>query len=140
MKFTDAEIAYLASQRLGRLATIQPGGTLQNSPVGFRYNPDLDTIDITGHGMATSQKFRNVGTDARVAFVVDDVLTEPSWRVRCVEIRGTAEALPPPDVPDPTQRRGVDGAIIRVHPKRIISFGLTDSDDPFRGGANKRDV
>lgn len=139
MKFSEAEIAYLASQTLGRLATMQRNGTLQNSPVGFTYNADLDTVDITGHGMSGSQKYRNVGANNRVAFVVDDIASRQPWRIRCLEIRGTAEAVPPPDGvgADP---RGFDGAIIRITPTRIISFGLTDSDDPFRNGANKRDV
>ena len=35
MVFTETEIAYLTSQRLGRLATVQRNGTLQVSPVGF---------------------------------------------------------------------------------------------------------
>jgi len=39
MIFTGAEIGYLASQRLGRLATIQPYGSPQVKPVGFRHNP-----------------------------------------------------------------------------------------------------
>ncbi len=139
MRFTEAEIAYLASQTLGRLATMQRNGTLQNSPVGFIYNADLDTIDITGHGMSVSQKYRNVGANSQVAFVVDDIASRQPWRIRCLEIRGTAEAVPPPAEAraDP---RGFDGAIIRITPTRIISFGLTDSDDPFRDGANKRDV
>ena len=46
MSFTSAELAYLATQRLGRLATVQPNGTLQVSPVGFRYNSATGTIDI----------------------------------------------------------------------------------------------
>src|SRR6266516_5130205 len=58
--FTDAELDYLASQRLGRLATAQPDGTLQASPVGFRYNSRTGTIDIGGLRMAASRKFRNV--------------------------------------------------------------------------------
>ena len=91
MKFTEAEIAYMASQTLGRLATAQRNGTLQNSPVGFTYNADLDTVDITGHGMSGSQKYRNVGTNSRVAFVVDDIASRQPWRIRCLEIRGTAE-------------------------------------------------
>ena len=138
MKFTEAEAAYLASQPLGRLATVQRNGTLQNSPVGFTYNADLDTIDITGHGMAGSQKYRNVRANGRVAFVVDDIKSRQPWQIRCLEIRGTAETVPPPDAAaDP---RGFDGAIIRITPTRIISFGLTDSDDPFRDGANIRNV
>src|SRR3954447_23334228 len=43
--FTDEELAYLESQRIGRLATSQPDGTLQNNPVGFGVNQELGTID-----------------------------------------------------------------------------------------------
>ncbi|GLZ28739.1 PPOX class F420-dependent oxidoreductase [Lentzea sp. NBRC 105346] len=121
--FTDTEIAYLATQRLGRLATQQPNGTLQANPVGFRYNPDTKTIDIAGHNMAASRKFRNVAANGRVAFVVDDIASVQPWRVRCVEIRGTAEALTDPadsNAPFP-------GPIIRIHPDRVISFGLSSS-------------
>lgn len=48
MSFTDTEVDYLSTQPLGRLATTQPDGTLQVSPVGFRYNYQTATIDIAG--------------------------------------------------------------------------------------------
>jgi pyridoxamine 5'-phosphate oxidase family protein len=128
MIFTDGEIAYMADQRLGRLATQQPNGTLQASPVGFGYNPELETIDIGGMNMAASQKFRNVTANGRVAFVVDDIASVQPWVVRCLEIRGDAEAIAEPtDSASPTR-----GAIIRIHPKRIISWGL-DPDGEGRG-------
>ncbi|NUR62908.1 MAG: PPOX class F420-dependent oxidoreductase, partial [Catenulispora sp.] len=63
--FTEAEVAYLAEQRLCRLATAQPDGTLQVSPVGFGYNEKLGTIDIGGHNMAASRKFKNVAANGR---------------------------------------------------------------------------
>src|SRR6266581_2024595 len=91
MVFTDFEIEYLATQPLGRLATVQPDGTLQVSPVGFTYNAGTDTIDIGGHNMAASRKYRNIVDNGRVAFVVDDVVSVDPWRVRCLEIRGHAE-------------------------------------------------
>jgi len=91
--FTDGELAYLATQRLGRLATLQPNGSLQNSPVGFCYNARLETIDIGGRDMEASQKFRNVEGNGQVALVVDDIASVNPWRVRCLEIRGSAEAL-----------------------------------------------
>ena len=50
-KFTPAEIEYLQSQRLGRLATVNEKGDPHVVPVGFRYNPELDTIDIGGHNI-----------------------------------------------------------------------------------------
>ncbi|PRC57423.1 PPOX class F420-dependent oxidoreductase, partial [Mycobacterium sp. ITM-2017-0098] len=70
--------------------TIQPDGTPQNSPVGFTYNEQLGTIDVGGYEMAKSRKFRNVAGHAKVAFVVDDITSRDPWRVRCLEIRGTA--------------------------------------------------
>lgn len=118
--FTDSELAYLAGQPLGRIATAAPDGTLQASPVGFSYNAELDTVDVAGYGMARSRKFRNVAANGRVAFVVDDLETEKPWRPRCLEIRGRAETV------DETP----NGPIIRIFPKRIISFGI---DEPFTG-------
>ena len=94
--FTDEELAYLESQRIGRLATSQPDGTLQNNPVGFGVNKELGTIDIGGYNMARSRKFRNVAANGRAGFVVDDVYSTDPWRVRFLEIRGHAEAITEP--------------------------------------------
>jgi pyridoxamine 5'-phosphate oxidase family protein len=124
MSLSNAELAYLGTQRLGRLATMQPDGTLQVNPVGFRYNHRAGTIDIGGFNMASSRKFRNVADNGRVAFVVDDIASIDPWRVRCLEVRGHAEAIAAPaDSAAP-----IDGAIIRIHPRRIISFGMDDPD------------
>ena len=90
-RFTPEEIAYLQSQRLGRLATINENGDLHVVPVGFRYNPETDTIDIGGHNFATSKKYREALRHGRVAFVVDDVL--PPWQPRFIEVRGTVQAI-----------------------------------------------
>jgi pyridoxamine 5'-phosphate oxidase family protein len=133
MVFTAIELEYLASQRLGRLATAQPDGTLQVSPVGFGWNAELGTIDIGGRDMAASRKFRNVAANGRAAFVVDDIVSVRPWVVRCLEIRGHAEAVQrPDDSASPTP-----GAIIRLHPARIISFGV-DADAPGRRNASAR--
>ena len=117
MVFTETEIAYLASQRLGRLATVQESGVLQVSPVGFSYNPATSTIDISGYNLMKSQKFRNIARNGRAAFVVDDLVSVQPWRVRCIEIRGVAEAI-----------EGEDAPMIRLHPKRVIAFGIDEPD------------
>ena len=41
--------------------------------------------------MSKSQKFRNIARNDKVALVVDDITSRDPWRVRCLEIRGTAE-------------------------------------------------
>ena len=118
-RFSAGVIAYLGTQRLGRLATVDPTGAPQNNPVGFRYNPDTGTIDIGGRNMGASRKFRNLAANPRVAFVVDDLASVQPWHVRCVEIRGHAEALRDEDFGP-----GYSGEIIRIHPDKVISFGL----------------
>jgi len=119
--FTAAEIAYLSSQRLGRLATVSAAGEPHVVPVGFRYNPELDTIDIGGHGFAARKKYRDVRANPRVAFVVDDVASVSPWRVRGVEIRGAAEVL---EAGGREIGPGFDAEMFRIRPTRIISWGV----------------
>jgi pyridoxamine 5'-phosphate oxidase family protein len=144
MSFTDTELEYLSTQHLGRLATAQPDGTLQVSPVGFRYNEGTGTIDIAGHGMSRSRKFRNVADNGQAAFVIDDLASIQPWLPRCVEIRGRAEAIAEPTdsawAPAIGQM-GFDGAIIRIHPKWIMSFGIGETGgDAHEFKVNKRTV
>lgn len=70
--------------------------------------------------MANSQKFRSVGYNARGAFVIDDIASADPWRVRCLNIRGRAEAILQPE--DSAAKS--PGAIIRFFPERIISWDI----------------
>jgi pyridoxamine 5'-phosphate oxidase family protein len=140
MTFKPHEIAFMRQAELGRLATVQRDGTPQNSPVGFTYNEQLGTIDIAGFNMSKSQKFRNIAHNDKVAFVVDDVTSRDPWRVRCLEVRGTAEQA---EVPRSHGAAGdqLDTAIIRVTPRRIIAFGIDDQEsEPHQLVADIRDV
>lgn len=120
--FTDAELDYLASQPLGRLATVHPDGSPQVKPVGFRYNRQLGTIDVTGYNLTVSQKFRNVRRNGHAALVIDDIASRQPWRVRFLEVRGTAEAIAPSgDSADPA-----DAPVIRITPTRVLSFGIEE--------------
>jgi pyridoxamine 5'-phosphate oxidase family protein len=122
--FSPAEIAYLQGERrLARIATVGQDGTPHVVPVGWSYNAEQDTIDVGGHDFAATKKFRDVARGGRAAIVVDDVLAP--WQPRGVEVRGRAEALAEPD------------PMIRIHPERIVSWGL---DGAPRGRRNARDV
>src|SRR5712691_27294 len=116
--FSDAELAYLGERRLGRLATIGPDGLPHVVPLGWSYNPALDTIDVGGRDFARTRKFRNVKANRNVALVIDDVL--PPWRPRSVMIRGRGEALHAGFGPDGKPL----GPIIRITPTEVISWGL----------------
>ncbi|MCM3883238.1 PPOX class F420-dependent oxidoreductase [Frankia sp. R82] len=120
MVFTSVELEYLRSQRLGRLATLTPDGTLQNSPVSHVVDDATGVISIYGYHLGTTRKFHNIAANGQVAYVVDDIASLEPWTVRGVEIRGTAEALR--DIIPPTAQLSPE--VIRIHPRRIISWSL----------------
>ncbi len=126
--FTAEEIRYLQSQRLARIATVGPNGQPHVVPVGFRYNPETDTIDIGGHNFAQRKKWRDVKKNPRVALVVDDIASVSPWTVRGVEIRGEVERF---GVGGETVNPQFDAAMFRITPKHIISWGL-DPNDPWK--------
>ena len=119
--FTPEEINYLQNQRLARLATVGPHDQPHVVPVGFRYNPDTDTIDIGGHNFAQRKKWRDVQKNPRVAVVIDDIASLNPWRVRGIEIRGEAELLM---TGGETVVAGFDSPMFRITPKRIVSWGI----------------
>lgn len=120
MTFTAAELAYLREQPIGRLCTVDRNGAPQIRPVGVHVSPDQEGIDIVGHALASTQKWRNVIGNQQVAFIVDTVLSVRPPYARGIEIRGTATALPGAG----TTEGGLSGDIIRIAPHRIISWGL----------------
>jgi len=117
--FTEAELEYLASQRLGRIATVGADGQPHAVPTTFRHNPDHDTIDVGGMRMSQTKKLRDVQRTGRATIVVDDVL--PPWQPRMIEIRGVAEVSP-----EGGKALGdaFEDTVVRIRPARIISFGI----------------
>lgn len=111
--FTVAELRYLAGGRqLGRLATVGADGTPHVVPVGWIFNAASDTIDIGGHELERTKKFRDIARSGRAAIVIDDLESADPWRPRGIEVRGRAEAIA---LPTP---------LIKIHPERIVSWGL----------------
>ena len=119
---TPAEIAYLQSQRMARIATVGADRQPHVVPVAFRYNPETETIDIGGHdGFAKRKKWRDVMNNPKVAVVIDDIVSVNPWKVRGIEIRGEVEVLM-------TGGQSVvpsfDPEMFRIKPKRVISWGI----------------
>ena len=120
MIFTQTELDYLATQHIGRLATVSPDGQVQNNPTNFFLDADTGTIVIGGGALGRTKKFRNIQQGSTVAFVVDDLATIDPWAPRGIEIRGTASALTDHEPPLP----GWSRQIIRITPTKIVSWGL----------------
>ncbi len=111
--FSDSERAYLETgRRLGRLATVGADGTPHVVPVGWRLNAEPELIEVRGHDLAATKKFRDIARSGRAAIVVDDLASTDPWRPRAVTVRGRAEAVTEPE------------PLIRIHPDRVISWGL----------------
>jgi len=129
--FTDAEVEYLKSQPLGRLATVGPDDRPHVTPVGVFYDPETETIVIGGYAdtdMAASKKFRDARRRPDVAFVVDDLATVDPWSPRFIEIRGRAETHTEGGE-EVGERIGADimpfdPAYIRIRPRRILASGI----------------
>jgi pyridoxamine 5'-phosphate oxidase family protein len=125
MTLTPAEERFLTRQARGHLATVGSDGTPQVKPVGFTYNRALGTIDIAGFNMAQSAKYRNVQSNPKASFVLDEV-TEPSMAgAHFLEIRGVAETA----VGTHDLQGHLAPEIIRIHPRRIVAFNV-DNDNP----------
>jgi pyridoxamine 5'-phosphate oxidase family protein len=109
--FTDAELAYLdEGPGLARVATVGPDGMPHVVPSGWSFDPETDTMVLGGMNLERTKKFRDAAATGRIVLVIDDV--PPPWKPRGIEVRGRAEAIRGPD------------AQIRVHPERIVSWGL----------------
>jgi pyridoxamine 5'-phosphate oxidase family protein len=111
--FTEGELRYLRQgPRLARIATVGEDGTPHVTPVGWIYNAALDTLDVGGHSLERTRKYRDVARTGRAALVVDDLASTEPWWPRGIEVRGRAEVVNAPV------------ALIRIHPGRIVSWGI----------------
>lgn len=118
-RLTTAQLEYLQSERrLARLATADQHGRPQVTPVGmWQFNEELGTIDVGGHDLQATRKFRNVTVNPQAALVIDDIASIDPWRPRAVIIEGPTEAIP----------ADADGnSVLRIMPDKIISWGLEE--------------
>jgi pyridoxamine 5'-phosphate oxidase family protein len=120
--FREVELRYpTGGRQLGRIATVGADGTPHVVPVAWIYNAARDTIDVGGSELEQTKKFRDVARTGRAAIVIDDLASTDPWRPRGIEVRGRGEAIALPT------------ALIRIHPERIVSWGL-------EGGRSARTV
>lgn len=127
--FTDDELRYLTGERrLARIATVGADGTPHVVPVGmWSHDPEEDAIEVAGHDLERTKKYRDAARTGRAAIVVDDLASTDPFRPRGIEVRGRAEATGPPR------------AVIRIYPERIVAWGI-DPGTERPGQRNARTV
>jgi pyridoxamine 5'-phosphate oxidase family protein len=100
--FTEGELAYMTAKR-------QLGPRAAGRDVD---NPEYDSIDVGGHDLARTKKYRDLERSGRAALAVDDLASTDPWRPRRIKVRGRAEAIKEPR------------PLIRIRPERIVSWGI----------------
>lgn len=113
--FTEKELAYLKSQRLGRIATVSKDGQPDVAPVGYDF--DGEHFYVGGRNVFKTLKFLNVQANPKVAFAVDDFEDANPHKPRGLKVHGTAELI---------DHNGYVGAgiYIRIKPETIWSWGI----------------
>lgn len=120
--FTDAEITYLRSQSLARIATLDRGGQPDVVPVAFEFDGSVFWVG-GGATVVDTRKVRNVRDGSRkVALVVDDLVSLDPFVARGLRVYGTAD--------QPVERVGMvgPGAYLRITP--VVSWSWNMAGDP----------
>jgi pyridoxamine 5'-phosphate oxidase family protein len=91
MSFTDSEVAYLQSQPLARLSTLNHEGRPDMVPVAFEFDGSSFWVGGSGASVLETRRMRNIRSDRdRVALVIDDLVSFDPFIVRGVRIYGVA--------------------------------------------------
>jgi pyridoxamine 5'-phosphate oxidase family protein len=125
--FTDAETAYLGSQRMARLATASPSG--QPDVAAVTFGLDGDTIVSGGFDITKTVRYGYLLKNQRAVIVIDDLASVDPWSPRGVKVRGSATI---------DEARG--GLRIRIVPEVIWSWGIKADGEKFFHGIERRDV
>ncbi len=134
MAFTEEEAAYLKSQPLARIATVGPDGQPDVSPVSFEF--DGTHFYVGGWAPEQTRRFRNVKAgNARVALVVDDLVSADPWTPRFPRVYGSAELVE-------RQGRFGPGRYMRITPEISWSSNLAgrSSTEENRASGPRRTV
>ena len=119
MAFSDEEIAYLRSQPVARLATVNADGQPDVVPVAFELDGSYIWVGGVGPDVARTRKFRNIGAGrTKVSLVVDDLVSIEPFIARALRVYGDAE--------QPVERVGMvgPGLYSRITPRVSWSWNL----------------
>jgi pyridoxamine 5'-phosphate oxidase family protein len=119
MSFTEAELAYLRSQPIARLATV--GGDEQPDvvPLAFEFDGTYFWVGGSGRPVLDTRKFRNIQAGhERVALVVDDLVSLDPFIARSIRVYGRADG--------PFERVGLvgPGFYLRITPTISWSWNM----------------
>jgi pyridoxamine 5'-phosphate oxidase family protein len=122
--FSQQEQAYLQTQLLARLATVEPDGQPDVDVVGFEF--DGARFYIGGHQLEATRKYKNIVAGQRkVSLIIDDLKTRDPWAPRGIKIHGIAEVV---------EREGRMGHALYLAITPTISWSWGIEEPQFRQG------
>jgi pyridoxamine 5'-phosphate oxidase family protein len=90
--FSEAELTYLKSQYLARLATVSGEDQPTVDAVGFEF--DGACFYIGGVALPSSRKYKNVANGHhKVSLIIDDLESVQPWKPRQIKLHGLAEIV-----------------------------------------------
>jgi pyridoxamine 5'-phosphate oxidase family protein len=125
--FTDAELDYLATQRLARLATASGAGEPDVSAVGFGI--EGDEIVSGGMDITKTVRYRHLLENPRATIVIDDLASIEPWQPRGIKVRGSAVLEDDNGKPR-----------IRICPEVIWSWGINTGQEKRFASIERRTV
>jgi pyridoxamine 5'-phosphate oxidase family protein len=121
---SDAEVSYLKTQRLARIASASAKGVPEVSPVGFEFDGEYFWVGSHSQEIFVgTRRYKNITEgNNRISLVVDDLLSVDPWRPRAIKVSGTAEVM---------DHDGIfgSGKYIRITPEVTASWGIEPSQD-----------
>lgn len=119
MAFTDDELAYLRSQPVARLATVNVDGQPDVVPVAFEVDGSDIWVGGVGVDVLRTRKLVNIAQGrTQVSLVVDDLVSMDPFIARAIRIYGDAQP--------PVERVGMMGPgwYARITPRVSWSWNL----------------
>lgn len=119
--FNKAELKYLKSQFLVRIATATRKGKPNVAPVGFEFDGKyFYTGSVKQEILKSTPRYRNIKNgNKNVALVIDDLVSVDPWKPRGIRVNGVADFV---------VREGEfgKGEYIRIKPRLSWSWGLSE--------------
>ena len=116
--FSEQELAFLRTQPLARIGTVDNDGQPTVDVVGFEF--DGARFYIGGRQLEATRKYKNILSGQRkVSLLIDDLKSLRPWQPRGIRIYGTAEVV---------QRQGHlgQGSYLGITPTVSWSWGIEE--------------
>lgn len=123
MTFNDAELTYMRTQPLARIATLDTSGQPDVVPVAFEFDGTFIWVGGSGESVLGTRKFRNIRAGCqKIALVVDDMVSFDPFVARGVRVYGNVE--------QPFERVGMvgPGVFMRITP--VVSWSWNMAGEP----------